>query len=250
MVNYKELEKRLNDEAIRILLLVKSDYYQYMGENAKKTMDSLLESKQVINVNTGLSKFEDNTLAHGGRALEDGKIHFYPDTRNYETTELAFEKCVSILPHEIFHYFIQPDRIIEREARELADFYTEGIVEKETRKFCKRHSEEIKYEEANYGYNINFVNMIQGKLNANNYNEIFGDRQYLSDIGIYEEEYRQVIKSKERDLAQADELALKFPKELQRRIKNAIRHMALQHGNLDEATKKINCLKSQEEIER
>lgn len=250
MVNYKELEKRLNDEAIRILLLVKSDYYQYMGENAKKTMDSLLESKQVINVNTGLSKFEDNTLAHGGRTLEDGKIHFYPDTRNYETTELAFEKCVSILPHEIFHYFIQPDRTTTRETRKLAGFYTEGIVEKETRKFCKRHSEEIKYEEANYGYNINFVNMIQGKLNANNYNEIFGDRQYLSDIGIYEEEYRQVIKSKERDLAQADELASKFPTELQRRIKNAIRHIALQHGSLDEAIKKINCLQSQEEIER
>lgn len=36
MVNYKELEKRLNDEAIRILLLIKSDYYQYMGENVKK----------------------------------------------------------------------------------------------------------------------------------------------------------------------------------------------------------------------
>ena len=164
MIDYKSVQEKLNEEAKKILLLIKKDYYSYMSDEKKQILDELIDG-QIVIVNQGTSHFNDNTLAHGGRALNDGKIHFYPDVRNF-TTEEAIEVCKGILPHECFHYFIQPDKLrygSELE-KEMSSFYTEGLVEKEARVFFERHQDEIDFEKANYGYNINFVNTIQGRL--------------------------------------------------------------------------------------
>ena len=104
MINYKLLEQILNIEAKKIIYMIKEDYYDSMSDSKKKVLDSLLENNQIVSVNQGISKFRDNTLAHGGRTLKDGKIHFYPDTREFKSDEEMLEKCKAILPHEIFHF--------------------------------------------------------------------------------------------------------------------------------------------------
>ena len=82
MTNYDLVEKQLDDEAKRILMLIKEDYYSSMSKAKRKVLDSLLKG-QVVIVNQGTSIFSDSTLAHGGRTLGDGKIHFYPDAREF-----------------------------------------------------------------------------------------------------------------------------------------------------------------------
>lgn len=184
MINYKLIEEELNLEAKKILLLIKEDYYKYMNEEKQKRIDILIESNIVV-VNQGQSIFKDNTLAHGGRALKDGKIHFYPDVRKFESNDEAVNKCKKILLHECFHYFLQPDKV-EHNVSELEDkmlhYYTEGLVEKESRIFHERHKDEIDFEEANYGFNINFVNLIQNRLNVGSKELIFGAENYLANI--------------------------------------------------------------------
>lgn len=44
MVNYDLLEENLNEEAIRILSLIKEDYYDLMSEQKKRVLDNLLDT--------------------------------------------------------------------------------------------------------------------------------------------------------------------------------------------------------------
>lgn len=186
MIHYNLLEEQLNEEVKKILALIKKDYDANMSDTKKEVLENLLRSDKVVVVNQGVSKFNDNTLAHGGRALRDGKIHFYPDTSEIQSDEEMTEKCKQILPHECFHYFIQPDELEfhSKFEMEMARFYTEGLVEREARRFASRHKEEIPFEKANYGFNINFTNIAQSLLGLSDKQALFSEEDYLRNIGM------------------------------------------------------------------
>ena len=46
-----------------------------MSQDKKRVLGELLQNGNIVVVNQGASYFKDRTLAHGGRALKDGKIH-------------------------------------------------------------------------------------------------------------------------------------------------------------------------------
>ena len=243
MINYYLLEESLNKEAKNILILIKADYYDCMSSKKQKVIDSLLEDDKIVLVNQGISIFNDKTLAHGGKTLGDGKIHFYPDTRKFVSDEEMEEKCKRILPHEIFHYFIQPDSLelnTDKE-REMASFYTEGLVEREARKFCENHPEII-FEKANYGYNINFVNTIQNLLGADSYDIIFSENDYIRNIEKHADVYNRVIRSKKHMLELVHEISKDFPENLQRRFFEKARTMVLQDGNANAVKEKLKSM--------
>ncbi len=52
-------------------------------------------------------------------------------------------------------------RLEDNLEKEMASFYTEGLVEREARKFSEKYGSAVPFEKANYGYNINFVNRIK-----------------------------------------------------------------------------------------
>ncbi len=232
MIEYSLVEKNLNEAAKKIILLIKKDYYCYMSPKKKQILENLIINGQIVIVNQGVSHFNDNTLAHGGRSLDDGKIHFYPDVRGFDTKE-AIEICKKILPHEVFHYFIQPDgfKIDDELEKEMASFYTEGLVEKETRKFCKQHKGEVEFEKANYGYNINFVNMIQDRLCASGYEIIFSESDYIRDIARYISEYKATLEQKKQNLNVIEEIAKSFPIDMQSKVSRRMKTIVLQDGN-------------------
>ena len=240
MIKYDKVERKLNEQVKTILILIKNDYYIFMSPAKRKVLDELISCEQIVVVNKGISHFRDNTLAHGGRALKDGKIHFYPDVRNFNTDE-AIEYCIKILPHECFHYFIQPDNIKlqNRLEKEMANFYTEGLVERETRIFGERHKEELSYSKANYGYNINFVNMLQNRLNASSYEIIFSEDDYIKNIGNYIQEYRAILEQKEHNLEVIKDISRSFPIDIQRKVLNKMRNMILQDGNAKAAKERL-----------
>ena len=243
MIDYKLVEDILNEEAIKIMKLIKDDYYGYMSDNKKSLIDDLIANEKIVIINKGENSFGDNTFAHGGRALKDGKIHFYPDVRNLDTQE-TIDKAKGILPHECFHYFIQPDNINIRSRIEIemANFYTEGLVEKESRKFCKSH-EEVDLREANYGYNINFVNKIQKKMNADLYGVIFSENDYLKDISSYYNEYMKIKEQQKKDFNEIDKLVKNYRINITPRMLRKIKSVALIDGNISrikENFKEIN----------
>ena len=232
---YEELEKELNEEAKKILLLIKEDYYRYMSEKNRKLVDSLLESNNVV-VNHGDSIFKDDTFAHGGRALKDGKIHFYPDVREFLSNEVLLKKCKSLLPHEIFHFFLQPDALIkfdkaEGKKKKMAEAYTEGLVEREARMFCQKHPE-IEFERANYGSNISFVNATQTQLQADSYDVIFSENDYLKNIGSYEGYYDSILNNQKQAINATREFLKELPKELKQKYYDNVKTMILQDENL------------------
>lgn len=240
---HDSLEESLNNEAEKILLIIKEDYFENMSERKKEVMKSLLNEDKVVLVNKGTSIFKDNTLAHGGRVLKDGKIHFYPDTRDFASEQEKKKKCLRILPHEIFHFFLQPDAVeldSEREI-EMARFYTEGLVERETRRFCENHPE-IAFEKANYGFNINFVNKIQGSLGAINNDVIFSENDYLKSIGNYTNEYNNNLKNRNHLLYVVKDISIQFPKELRQKFYNRARTMLLQDGNAKSIIEKLKTI--------
>ncbi len=247
MVDHELLEAKLNEEARKILALIKNDYYQFFSDKKREVIDSYLNGEKVVIVNRGVSIYRDNTIAHGGRTLGDGKIHFYPDVRDYSSTEEAFEKCKGLLPHECFHFFIQPDDLDYKEEdprRPIAGYYTEGLVEKEARKFYEKHKDTVTFEKANYGFNINFVNMIQARVGATEYTDIFSEKKYLIDVDKYKDEYESVLESKKALLAKVPELIKVFPLSFQAEMYQTIRTLIKQDGSLDSAIQKINSCKS------
>lgn len=242
MVNYSLVEEKLNENARQILLFIKNDYYSYMSPKKRQELNDLISSEQIVVVNKGISHFKDNTLAHGGRALNDKKIHFYPDVRKFNTGE-AIATCRKLLPHECFHYFIQPDAQVdfkEKIEKEMASFYVEGLVEKEARKFYERHRDEIDFEKANYGYNINFVNAIQNRLSATSYEIIFSENDYIKNIGKYLLEYRTILKNRKDNLDTISEISKSFPIDLRNKASRKMKTMLLQYGNAEEIKEKLN----------
>lgn len=239
------MEEQLNEEVNKILVLVKEDYYDNMSNEKKKVLDNLLKSDKVVIVNQGVSKFNDNTLAHGGRTLRDGKIHFYPDVRRFDSNEEAVEKCKKILPHECFHYFIQPNELEFYNSYEekIASFYTEGLVEKEARNFSQRHKDIISFEKANYGFNINFVNMINDGLGASSYQVIFSEDDYLVNIGKYTSEYEKIIRTKNNILNLLSKISEYFPINLQRKVFNRMKSMLLEDGNINSIKERLKEFK-------
>lgn len=245
MFEYELLENQLNEEVKKILQLIKQDYYDTFSDKKKELIDNLIECDKVVIVNQGISHFNDNTLAHGGRALRDGKIHFYPDARKIKSLQEAFVTCKKLLPHECFHYFLQPDAIevADEYEKEMAHFYTEGLVEKETRNFCEKHKGTISFEKANYGFNINFVNMLQNKLGASSYQDIFSEADYLRDIGKYKSEYEQVLKTKKSLLSSIPEMIKDLPTAFQKKVSNKVKTIILQDGNADSAIEKLDSFR-------
>ena len=233
MTNYVSIEEQLNEEAKRILVLIKKDYYNVMSEEKREVLDSLLNG-QVVIVNQGVSIFNDNTLAHGGRTLRDRKVHFYPDVREFNSDEEIIGTCKRLLPHECFHYFIQPDaiRLKDNLEKEMASFYTEGLVEREARKFSEKYGSAVPFEKANYGYNINFVNRIQNSLHATDYTVIFSENDYIKGIGRYFSEYSRILRERERDLNLIREMVQDVPIDLRKRVQRKMRTIALQNGGI------------------
>ena len=115
--------------------------------------------------------------------------------------------------------------------KEMASFYTEGLVEKETRKFCKQHKGEVEFEKANYGYNINFVNMIQDRLCASGYEIIFSESDYIRDIARYISEYKATLEQKKQNLNVIEEIAKSFPIDMQSKVSRRMKTIVLQDGN-------------------
>ena len=245
MFEYELLENQLNEEVKKILLLIKQDYYDTFSNKKKKLIDNLIEYDKVVIVNQGISHFNDNTLAHGGRSLGDGKIHFYPDARKFKSLQEAFVTCKKILPHECFHYFLQPDAIefTNEHEKEMAHFYTEGLVEKEARIFCKKHKDTISFEKANYGFNINFVNMLQNKLGASSYQDIYSESDYLKDIGKYRSEYEHLLKTKKSLISAIPEMIKDLPTAFQKKVSNKVKTIILQDGNADSAVEKLDSFR-------
>ena len=241
MANYKNIEERLNFEAKKIIALIKEDFYQYMNDYKKQLIDSLIDSDIVV-VNQGQNIFNDNTLAHGGRARKDGKIHFYPDVREFESDEEIIDTCKKIILHECFHYFLQPDRVEHNSSeleKEMLHYYTEGLVEKEARKFYEKHKDEVDFKKANYGFNINFVNMIQSRLCVGSNEVIFGEDNYLKNILDFTSEYEKNEKKKKELLDILKELSQEFPENMQRKVCNRMKTMILQDGNADAVRDKL-----------
>lgn len=245
MFEYELLEKELNEEVKKILLLIKQDYYDTFSNKKKELIDNLIECDKVVIVNQGISHFNDNTLAHGGRSLGDGKIHFYPDARNFKSPQEAFDICKKLLPHECFHYFLQPDAIefTDEHEKDIAHFYTEGLVEKETRIFCEKHKDTISFEKANYGFNINFVNMLQNKLGASSYQDIYSKSDYLKDIGKYRSEYEHLLKTKKSLISAIPEMIKDLPTAFQKKVSNKVKTIILQDGNADSAVEKLDSFR-------
>ena len=245
MFEYELLEKELNEEVKKILLLIKQDYYDTFSNNKKKLIDNLIECDKVVIVNQGICHFNDNTLAHGGRALRDGNIHFYPDARKFKSSQEAFDKCKKLLIHECFHYFLQPDALefTDEYEKEMAHFYTEGLVEKEARIFHEKHKDTIAFEKANYRFNINFVNMIQNKLGASSYQDIFSEADYLRDISAFRNTYENVLNTRKNLLDGIPEMIKDLPTNLQKRVSNKIRTTILQDGNADSAVEKLDSFR-------
>ena len=244
MIDHKSLEEKLNNEAKHILTLIKSDYYDFMSPRKKYVLDRLLESDDIVVVNQGKCSFDETIIAHGGRALKDGKIHFYPDCRKFSSDSELIDKCMSLLPHEIFHYFLQPDRIkFEKDSdRELARFYTEGLVEREARIFCKNHPE-ILFRKAYYGYNIKFVNIVQKKLGIDSYYTIFSESNYLKNIGDYDKIYQLILKEEEKMLNELQSVTNGFPDKLGQKFYDKARTVILQNGIVGSIRKKIEIKK-------
>lgn len=245
MFEYELLEKQLNEDVKKILLLIKQDYYDTFSDKKKELIDNLIECDKVVIVNQGICHFNDNTLAHGGRALRDEKIHFYPDARKFKSSQEAFDKCKKLLIHECFHYFLQPDALefTDEYEKEMAHFYTEGLVEKEARIFHEKHKDTIAFEKANYGFNINFVNMIQDKLRASSYQDIFSETDYLRDIGAFRNTYENVLNTRKNLLDGIPEMIKDLPTNLQKRVSNKIRLTILQEGNADSAVEKLDSFR-------
>ena len=231
---YEELEEKLNEEAKKILFLIKQDYYTYMSEKKKALINMLIERDNIV-VNQGVSIYKDNTFAHGGRTLRDDKIHFFPDVRNFMSNDELLVKCKNLLPHELFHFFLQPDEIkfykTERKKKIMAEAYTEGLVEKETRRFCKRHSE-ISFERSNYGANISFVNSIQRQLHADSLDIIFSENDYLKNIGTYEKIYDNIENRKKDAIDRIKKLSKQLPENLRHSFYEKARTLVLQDENV------------------
>lgn len=235
MFNYKLVEQLLNEKVKKILELIREDYYDNMGNEKKKVLESLMQSDRMVVVNQGISIFKDKTLAHGGRTLKDGKIHFYPDVREFKSDEEMVQVCEKLLPHECFHYFIQPDDLEfdSEEERKIANYYTEGLVEREARKFHQKHQDVIAFEEANYGFNISFANMVQMKLGLSNAQATFSESAYLRDIKRVTSAYEVIRKRKEYFLDVIRQIANEFPRELQNKAFERMKTMLLQSGNVN-----------------
>lgn len=244
MLDHELLKESLNNDARIILTLIKEDYYSFMSDEKRRVLDELLASPEIVIVDKGLRGPDDNTLAHGGRGKKDGKIHYYPDSRHFDSDTEMIEKCRSILPHEIFHYFLQPDAIKLRRGpeREMANYYTEGLVEKETRKFIARHPE-IPYDKANYGYNINFVNMLQRRLNADSNEVMYSESDYLKDIGQYLGTYIFVRHSQESMSKAIDEISEEVPENMRDRFRKKAKSMIDKEGNAGELIGKLKSLR-------
>lgn len=253
MINHSLVEEKLNEEAKKILLLIKKDYYNHMSLKMKQELDDLINTEKVVIVNKGLSHFNDNTLAHGGRSLKDGKIHFYPDVRGFNTNE-AIDKCKKIVLHECLHYFIQPNEseLKTELEKEMASFFVEGLVEKESRKFYENHKDEIEFEKANYGYNINFVNEIQNDIGASDYEIVFSEEDYIKNIGKYSSKYKKIVRQKEINLELATEISKKFPKDMRRRVSGKMKNVILKDGNAVEVKEKLKTFEfiSEKDIEK
>ena len=253
-VDYDLLERQLNEEVNKILVLIKEDYYDNMSDTKKEVLENLLRSDKVVIVNKGVSKFNDNTLAHGGRTLRDGKIHFYPDVREFDSNEGMIEKCRRLLPHECFHYFIQPDELefnSEFEI-EMARFYTEGLIEREARRFFQRHNESIPFEKANYGFNIKFANMLQSTLGLSDKQTLFTEDGYLRNIGMCTNAYETILKRKNNLLDAISQIAKEFLIDLQRKVFNKMRTMLLQDGDANAIKENLKTFAfiSTESVER
>lgn len=254
MINYNLLEEQLNEEVKKILALIKKDYYDNMSDIKKKVLENLLRSDKVVIVNQGVSKFNDNTLAHGGRTLRDGKIHFYPDVREFDSNEETVEKCKRLLPHECFHYFIQPDELEfhSKSEIEMASFYTEGLVEREARRFTQRHKGEIPFEKANYGFNIKFVNILQSILGLSDKQALFSEDGYLRNVGMCTNAYETILKRKNNLLDAISQIAREFPIDLHKKVFNKMRTMLLQDGDTKAIKEKLKSFAfiSADSIER
>lgn len=241
MTNYQLIEEKLNEKSKAILLLIKQDYYNQMSDDIRQRLDDLIRCDRVVIVNSGKSVFGDDTVAHGGRTLGDGKIHFYPDVRESRTEDETIEEFAKLLPHECFHYFIQPDELAfdSELEKEMARFYTEGAVEKEAREFCNRHRREIAFEKANYGFNINFANIVQNRLGLANPEDIFSSSGYLKHIGNYAKEYKRILEMLEKLMTATDSISIEFPNNLQKKVRNRMKTMILQDGNANAVREKL-----------
>lgn len=254
MTNYQLIEEKLNEKAKAILLLIKKDYYNQMSDEIRQRLDDLIRCDRVVIVNSGKSVFGDDTVAHGGRTLGDGKVHFYPDVRESRTEDETIEELAKLLPHECFHYFIQPDELkfnSELE-KEMARFYTEGAVEKEAREFCNRHKEKVIFEKANYGFNINFANIVQNGLGLDNPGDIFSESDYLKHIGNYTREYKKIMERIEKLMTTVDSISIEFPTNLQKKARSRMKTMILQDGNANAVREKLESFGfiAQESISR
>lgn len=240
MEKYDLLEQKLNEEAKKILTQIKNDYYEKMSAQKKECLDNLIQTEKVVIVDRDLRDSDKHTLAHGGRGRKDGKIHYYPNSRNFHTYEAMVEKCQGILPHEIFHYFIQPDNMNfdTRIESEMANFYTEGLVEKEARKFCENHPEFL-FIKARYGYNIVFVNDIQRLLGADSYEVIFSENDYLKNIGEYIDAYENIMHERNKSELMIKKLVKSYPHEMQRKFFDGAIKMAWEDGNADETIENL-----------
>ena len=123
-------------------------------------------------------------------------------------------------------------RLEDNLEKEMASFYTEGLVEREARKFSEKYGRAVPFEKANYGYNINFVNRIQNSLQATNYSTIFSESDYIKGIGRYLNEYRRILQERESDLNAIREMVGGVPINLRKRIQSKMRTIALQNGGI------------------
>lgn len=199
MYNCKQAEDILNQEAVKILKLIKNDYYAFMSQEKKNTIDTLISEGKVVIVNEGLYIDDPGIFALVSKKFKERRINFYPEARSFESFENFIQYAKGILPHECFHYFIRPNDHMDKQrvSREMVRFYKEGLVEREARRFYEAHKSEISFSKAGYGYNIDFVNMVQPKLSADTYEVIFGESDYINGINDYTKEYNELLANQE-----------------------------------------------------
>ena len=158
--DYKYIQTRLDKETKEIFQNIWKKYGKYIKNKEKLKViedrfNSISEICGIVVVDEpnedDIKQQTDNIPpAHSGRGKGDGKIHVYPHSKIFKDAN-SVDNIIKIyveemVPHEVFHYYIQPDLYdkddIEKHGDDawLGHKLTEGLVETYTQKYMKENN--------------------------------------------------------------------------------------------------------------
>lgn len=245
------LNEKLNLLSKKVLAQILIDYSDSLNIAQKERLNALL-SKDFVNVEVDSQRYiteklknkEDLTipLAHGGRTFGDDVIHFYPFILNDKDS--IEENCSEVLIHEIFHYFLRPEKLEDNDV--LSSFITEGLTDMYTRDFCSRHPDDFSYKAgSNYGKNVLFVrDLLSGIIDEGERDKAafsFDSKTLLSINGFEEsmQKYNQVSNGEDSYTKLFDTIAEKINPDKKESIKRRLYNMCANYKTKKEMTNEL-----------